>query len=89
MHVIAGGGGAFTHGTRVHRYPRGGEPACAFPDQRTSRRLAASVPLQTMLGTAGILPHLGCAALAALRDPGVRGRRHRRLVGDGAGGGAA
>jgi hypothetical protein len=66
MHVIAGGGGAFTHGTRVHRYPRGGEPACAFPDQSTSRRLAATVPIQTMLGTAGILPHLGCAALAAV-----------------------
>jgi len=66
MHVIAGGGGAFTHGTRVHHYPQGREPACAFPDQPTSRRLAASVPLQTMLGTAGILPHLGCAALAAL-----------------------
>lgn len=66
MHVIAGGGGAFTHGTRVHHYPRGGEPACAFPDQQTSRRLAASVPIQTMLGTAGILPHLGCAALAGL-----------------------
>jgi hypothetical protein len=66
MHVIAGGGGAFTHGTRVHRYPAGGEPACAFPDQHASRRLAASVPIQTMLGTAGILPHLGCAALAAL-----------------------
>ena len=32
MHVIAGGGGAFVHGTRVHRYPRGKEPACAFPD---------------------------------------------------------
>ena len=66
MHVIAGGGGAFTHGTRVHQHPPGGEPACAFPDQPTSRRLAVSVPLQTMLGTAGILPHLGCAALAAL-----------------------
>lgn len=65
MHVIAGGGGAFTHGTRVHHYAAGTEPACAFPDQRTSRRLVASVPIQTMLGTAGLLPHLGCAALAA------------------------
>ena len=59
-------------GRRVHArdagapVPEGGEPACAFPDQRTSRRLAAGVPLQTMLGTAGFLPHLGCAALAAL-----------------------
>ena len=41
MHVIAGGGGSFVHGTRVHRYPRGRKPACAFPDAKTSRRLAA------------------------------------------------
>jgi hypothetical protein len=67
MHVIAGGGGSFVHGTRVHRYPRGKKPACAFPDARTSRRLAASVPLQLVLGTAGLLPHAGCAALAAFQ----------------------
>ena len=51
MHVIAGGGGSFVHGTRVHRYPRGRRPACAFPDATTSRRLALSVPLQLVLGT--------------------------------------
>jgi len=67
MHVIAGGGGSFVHGTRVRRYPRGRKPACAFPDARSSRRLAASVPFQLVLGTAGLLPHAGCAALAALQ----------------------
>ncbi|MGE5199689.1 MAG: hypothetical protein ACM3H9_08615 [Rhodospirillaceae bacterium] len=67
MHVIAGGGGSFVHGTRVHRYPRGRKPACAFPDAKASRRLAASVPLHLVLGTAGLLPHAGCAALAALQ----------------------
>ena len=67
MHVIAGGGGSFVHGTRVHRYPRGKKPARAFPDATTSRRLAASVPLQLVLGTAGLLPHAGCALLAALQ----------------------
>jgi hypothetical protein len=67
MHVIAGGGGAFVHGTRLQRYPRGKKPACVFPDARTSRRLAASVPLQLVIGTAGLLPHAGCAALAALQ----------------------
>jgi hypothetical protein len=65
MHVIAGGGGSFVHGTRVHRYPRGKKPACAFPDAKTSRRLAASVPFRLVLGTGGLLPHAGCAALAA------------------------
>ena len=67
MHVIAGGGGSFVHGTRVHRHPRGRKPACAFPDANTSRRLALSVPFQLVLGTAGLLPHAGCAALAALQ----------------------
>jgi len=67
MHVIAGGGGSFVHGTRVHRHARGRKPACAFPDAKTSRRLAFSVPFQLVLGTAGLLPHVGCAALAALQ----------------------
>ena len=67
MHVIAGGGGSFVHGTRVNRHPRGRKPACAFPDAKTSRQLAASVPFQLVLGTAGVLPHVGCATLAALQ----------------------
>jgi hypothetical protein len=67
MHVIAGGGGSFVHGTRVRRYPRGRKPVCAFPDAKTSRRLAASVPFQLVLGTAGLLPHVGCGLLAALQ----------------------
>ena len=67
MQVIAGGGGAFVHGTRVHPYRRGKAPACAFPDAQTSRRLAASVPLQLVLGTAGLLPHAVCAGLAAVQ----------------------
>jgi hypothetical protein len=67
MHVIAGGGGSFVHGTRVHRHPRGKKPKCAFPDAKTSRRLAFSVPLQLVQGTAGLLPHVGCAALAAVQ----------------------
>jgi hypothetical protein len=73
MHVIAGGGGSFVHGTRVRRYPRGKEPACAFPDRTTSRRLAASVPFQLVLGTAGLLPHVLCACLAAVQLAAFRG----------------
>jgi hypothetical protein len=67
MHVIAGGGGSFVHGTRVRPHTRGRTPACAFPDAAVSRRLAISVPLQLVLGTAGLLPHAGCMALAALQ----------------------
>jgi hypothetical protein len=73
MHVIAGGGGSFVHGTRVHPYPRGKTPSCAFPDQRTSRRLAANVPLRLVVGTAGLLPHMICAGLAALQYRVMRG----------------
>jgi hypothetical protein len=67
QHVIAGGGGAFVHGTRVHKYPPGRTPAIAYPDARTSRRLAASVPWQVVAGTPGILPHVSCALLAYLQ----------------------
>jgi hypothetical protein len=73
MQVIAGGGGAFVHGTRVHPYRRGKEPACAFPDAKTRRLLAASVPLQLVLGTAGLLPHLLCACQAAAQLAAFRG----------------
>jgi hypothetical protein len=72
MHVIAGGGGAFVHGTRVRRYAKGKEPVCAFPDAKTSRRLAASVPLQLLLGTGGLLPHVLCACLAAVQIAAAR-----------------
>jgi len=67
MHVIAGGGGAFLHGTRVRRHAPGQEPACAFPDQATSRRLAAHVPFRLVAGTGGLMLHALCAALAALQ----------------------
>ncbi len=67
QHVIAGGGGSFVHGTRVHRHAPGRAPACTYPDARASRRLAASVPWQVAAGTAGLLPHAGCALLAWLQ----------------------
>jgi hypothetical protein len=73
MHVIAGGGGAFLHGTRVHEYPRGKIPACAFPDAATSRRLAASVPFRLVIGTGGLMLHVICACLAALQLAVFRG----------------
>lgn len=65
--VIAGGGGAFVHGTRVHAYRPGTEPERTYPDAVTSRRLAASVPWHIVKGTAGLLPHLFCALLAWLQ----------------------
>jgi len=67
MHVIAGGGGAFLHGTRVHRHKPGQEPARVFPDQATSRRLAVQVPVKLLAGTGGLMLHVLCAGLAALQ----------------------
>lgn len=67
MHVIAGGGGAFLHGTRIGPYPKEtGEPDAAYPSGAASRRLVAQVPLKLAVGRAGWLVHLALAALAAI-----------------------
>jgi hypothetical protein len=66
MHVIAGGGGAFVHGTRIARDSNGAPPQCVYPDRRTSLRLALGMPLRLALGTAGFLPHGVFALLAVI-----------------------
>jgi hypothetical protein len=65
-HVIAGGGGAFVHGTRISRDSNGDSPQCVYPDRRTSLRLALGMPLRLALGTAGFLPHGVFALLAVI-----------------------
>jgi hypothetical protein len=65
MHVIAGGGGAFLHGTRIGPGP-GGPATCAYPTAAMSRQLVAQVPLKLMLGRAGLLVHLGLAFFASI-----------------------
>ncbi len=65
LHVIAGGGGAFLHGTRISPAPMG--PAeCAYPTAAMTRQLAAQVPLSLMLGRGGFLPHIALALVASL-----------------------
>lgn len=64
-HVVAGGGGAFLHGTRIGPYPRW-QPDLAYPDGATSRRLVVQMPLQLLLGQAGFLPHMTFAGVAFL-----------------------
>ncbi len=66
MHVIAGGGGAFVHGTRVARDSNAAPPQCVYPDRRTSLRLILGMPLRLAAGTAGFLPHGLFALLAFL-----------------------
>lgn len=65
-HVIAGGGGAFLHGTRMAPLRDVPPAECAYPDAHESRRLAAQAPLKLMLGQAGLLVHLALALVASL-----------------------
>jgi hypothetical protein len=67
MHVIAGGGGAFLHGTRIGPYPKEtGEPDAAYPNGAASRTLVAQVPLKLAIGRAGWLVHLALGVLASM-----------------------
>ena len=67
MHVIAGGGGAFLHGTRVAPYPEpAGPPAAVYPNAHASRALAVQVPIKLMIGRAGYLVHLALALVASV-----------------------
>ena len=85
MHVIAGGGGAFTHGTRVHPYPGAVNPrARSPPADEPAPRGQRAYPDDA--GDRRILPHLGCAALAALEIL-ASALAPSRVVLDGAGGG--
>jgi hypothetical protein len=65
-HIIAGGGGAFVHGTRIPLYASGPPPQCVYPDRKTSLRLALGMPLRLAAGTAGFLPHGLFALFAAI-----------------------
>jgi hypothetical protein len=64
MHVIAGGGGAFLHGTRIVADPRPAD--AAYPDAAASRRLALQVPFKLMLGRSGYLVHIAAALVTSL-----------------------
>jgi hypothetical protein len=72
LQIIAGGGGAFVHGTRIPENASGPPPQCVYPDRKTSRRLALEMPLRLAAGTAGFLPHLVFALLAAIEIYALR-----------------
>ncbi len=65
LHVIAGGGGSFLHGTRIRLGP-GGPPAAEYPTGAMSRRLVAQVPIKLMVGGAGFIVHIAFALIASL-----------------------
>ncbi len=84
LHVIAGGGGAFLHGTRIPPSPLG-PAARVYPDAGVSRRLALELPWKLLAGTPGFLPHmvfglLGAIQLWALGRGLVRGALTTALV---------
>ncbi len=64
LHVISGGGGAFLHGTRIVSDPA--PAAAAYPDAKSSRRLALGVPIKLMLGRSGYLMHIVAALVGAI-----------------------
>jgi len=67
IHVIAGGGGAFLHGTRIGPYPSAsGPPDVVYPSGAASRKLVAQVPFKLALGGAGLLVHIALAFLASI-----------------------
>lgn len=67
VHVVAGGGGAFLHGTRIAPYPKDpGPPECVYPDGAACRKLVAQVPLKLTVGRAGLLVHFALALLASI-----------------------
>ena len=71
MHVIAGGGGAFLHGTRITEDPKG-PPAAVYPSASASRKLVVQVPLKLMIGRAGYLVHFALGLLAFLQTVAAR-----------------
>jgi hypothetical protein len=72
LHVIAGGGGAFVHGTRIPPDANDVPPQCVYPDRKTSLRLALGMPLRLAAGSAGFLPHITFALLAAIELVALR-----------------
>ncbi len=65
LHVIAGGGGAFLHGTRISESPSG-PAACAWPSAAMTKALVAQVPVKLMLGQSGLLVHAAIALIASI-----------------------
>ncbi|AKV04675.1 calcineurin-like phosphoesterase family protein [Labilithrix luteola] len=77
MHVIAGGGGAFLHGTRIGPYPKpSGPPDAAYPNAVQCRKLVAEVPVRLTLFRAGALVHVALALLASLQLWAARNGTH-------------
>jgi hypothetical protein len=67
MHVIAGGGGAFLHGTRMSPYPEAsGPPDAVYPTGPMTRALVAQVPFKLAAGRAGYLVHIAASVLASI-----------------------
>jgi hypothetical protein len=81
MHVIAGGGGAFLHGTRIAPYPKkSGAPAAVYPTGPQCRKLVVQVPVRLALFRAGALVHLAMALVASIVLTAARSGPHSLVL---------
>jgi hypothetical protein len=72
VHVIAGGGGAFLHGTRIAPDAGSAHPERVYPDKKTSLRLARGMPPRLATGIAGFIPHVLFGLLAVIELSALR-----------------
>ena len=80
LQIIAGGGGAFLHGTRVRAETAPyGAPQHAYPDGAMSGRLIRQVPWKLMLGGAGFLVHIALAIIASVELSAARWSQDRLM----------
>jgi hypothetical protein len=80
LQVIAGGGGAFLHGTRVRADTAPyGAPQVAYPDGAMSGRLIHQVPWKLAFGGAGFLVHIQLAIIASVELSAARWSQERLM----------
>ena len=74
MQVVAGGGGAFLHGTRINEHDaETGEPEAAYPTRSMSRQLALQAPFKLFAGRSGFSVHTFMMIACLLQLPMAHG----------------
>ncbi len=82
MQVIAGGGGAFLHGTRINEHTKDvGEPEAAYPTRNMSRQLALQAPFKLFAGRSGFSVHTLMMITCVLQLPFAHGGTALTLAG--------
>jgi hypothetical protein len=80
VQIVAGGGGAFLHGTRLRAETAPhGAPLRAYPDGAMSERLLYQVPWKLAFGGAGFLVHIMLAIIASVELSAARWSQTRLM----------